>query len=107
MASFYHTHLGETAAMATAILWTLSALAWTSAGRQIGAMAVSFNRLVIALLFLICYCKATLGAWIPHASFETWKTLAISGVLGFFLADLCIFKAFLIIGPRLTLLLQA
>jgi drug/metabolite transporter (DMT)-like permease len=33
--------------------------------------------------------------------------LLISGFFGFFLADLCIFKAFLIIGPRLTLLLQA
>jgi drug/metabolite transporter (DMT)-like permease len=107
MAPFFQTHLGEIAAMGTALMWTFSALAWTSAGRQIGAMAVSFNRLVMAFFFLTCYCKISFGAWIPDASFEAWKTLLISGVLGFFLADLCIFKAFLIIGPRLTLLLQA
>ena len=35
-------HIGEWAALATAMLWTLSALAWTSAGKHIGALAVSF-----------------------------------------------------------------
>ncbi len=93
--------------MATAMLWTLSALAWTSAGRQIGALAVSFNRLVIAFLLLMGYCKISNGWWLPDASVETWEILLISGFFGFFLADLCIFKAFLIIGPRLTLLLQS
>jgi drug/metabolite transporter (DMT)-like permease len=83
-------------------------LAWTSAGRQIGALAVCFNRLVIALLMLIFYCKVSRGLWLPSdASAETWVILLISGFFGFFLADICIFKAFLIIGPRLTLLLQS
>jgi drug/metabolite transporter (DMT)-like permease len=108
MVSFYHAHLGEIAAMGTALLWTLSALAWTSAGRQIGALAVSFNRLVIALLFLMAYYKISFGLWLPSdVGIKTWTILLISGFFGFFLADLCIFKAFLIIGPRLTLLLQS
>jgi drug/metabolite transporter (DMT)-like permease len=96
------------AALATALLWTFSALAWTSAGRQIGSLAVNFNRLVISFVMLSIYCQVQLGSWLPpNADRNTWITLLLSGVLGFFLADLCSFKALLIIGPRLTLLLLA
>ena len=37
----------------------------------------------------------------------TWQVLGLSGFLGFFLADLFLFKAFLLIGPRLSLLLYS
>ncbi len=43
-------HCGELAAVATALLWTLSTLAWTSAGRRIGVVSVRVIRLVIATL---------------------------------------------------------
>ena len=39
---------GEIAAVGTALLWTLSTLAWTSAGRHVGALPCCFLRLVIA-----------------------------------------------------------
>ncbi len=39
--------LGELATVGTAFLWTFSAVAWTSAGRYLGALAVSFLRLAI------------------------------------------------------------
>lgn len=108
MGSFYQSHLGELAAMATALLWTLSALAWTSAGRRIGALAVSFDRLLMALALLVGYWRIVAGQWLPwDANGRTWTILLVSGFFGFFIADLCIFKAFLIIGPRLTLLMQA
>jgi drug/metabolite transporter (DMT)-like permease len=108
MDSVFHSHLGELAALATALLWTFSTLAWTSAGRQIGSLAVNFNRLVIAFLLLSIYCKLHLGSWLPpDADGKTWITLLMSGVLGFFFADICCFKSLLIIGPRLTLLLLA
>jgi drug/metabolite transporter (DMT)-like permease len=41
------------------------------------------------------------------ASPATWQVLGLSGFLGFFLADLFLFKAFLVIGPRLSLLLYS
>ena len=130
MGNLFHSHAGEWAALATALLWTFSTLAWTSAGRQIGSLAVNFNRLVISFLVLALYCKYHLGSWLPPgrdvflhyctsirfdpgtwlpaaAESKMWLALLISGVLGFFFADLCSFKALLIIGPRLTLLLLA
>ncbi len=35
--------IGELAALATAVLWTLSALAWTAAGKHVGALGRGFS----------------------------------------------------------------
>ncbi len=100
--------LGELAAVAAAVLWTLSTLAWTSSGRRIGALAVSFHRLIITCVFLAVYGGLVRGRCLPtDASGDTWLVLGLSGLMGFFVCDLCAFKALLLIGPRLTLLLQA
>jgi drug/metabolite transporter (DMT)-like permease len=100
------SHVGELAALLTALLWTFSALAWTAAGKHIGALAVSFIRLVIGCGLMLGYCRAVRGLWLPtDADLHTWLVLGASGVFGFLLADLCIFKAFLLIGPRLSLLI--
>ena len=99
---------GELAALGTALLWTLSTLAWTSAGRHVGATAVCFVRLVLAAALLVAYGGLLRGQWWPaDVPAETWVVLGVSGIAGFFLADLFVFKAFLLIGPRLTLLLQS
>jgi len=101
-------HAGELAAMGTALLWTLSALAWTTSGKHIGALAVSFIRLAITSVFLLAYGQVFRGLCLPtDATAETWLLMGVSGFVGFFLADVCLFKALLVIGPRLTLLLQA
>jgi len=99
---------GELAALLTAFLWTLSALAWTSAGRWIGALPVNFLRMVIACGFMVFYGRLVRGLWLPgDASLETWTVLGLSGFVGFFLADMCFFQALLWIGPRITLLFQS
>ena len=101
-------YTGELAALATAMLWTLSVLAWTSAGKHIGAVAVSFIRLVIAGVLLAVYGQVVRGLALPtDADARTWLILGLSGFFGFFLADIFLFKAFLLIGPRLTLLVQS
>jgi len=100
--------IGELAAMGTALLWTLSAMAWTSAGRYVGALSISFVRLVVTCGFLLAYGRSVRGLWLPSdADADTWVLLGLSGFVGFFVADACLFKAFLMIGPRLTLLIQA
>lgn len=99
---------GELAAAGAAVLWTISAMAWTSAGRQMGAVAVSFHRLVIAGAMLSLLGGLTHGRWLPtDASGETWLLLGLSGLMGFFFCDACLFKALVLIGPRLTLLVQS
>lgn len=100
--------IGELAAVATALLWTLSALIWTFSGRHIGALAVSFLRLPITCVYVLAYVRIFRGQWLPSdADGRTWLILGVSGFFGFFLADACLFKALILIGPRLTLLVQA
>jgi drug/metabolite transporter (DMT)-like permease len=98
-------HAGELYALGTAVLWTLSSLAWTSAGKRIGALAVSFIRLIMAVGLMVVYCRIRCGLWLPtDADWNTWLVLGASGFFGFFLCDICLFKSLLLIGPRLTLL---
>ena len=98
--------LGELSAIATAALWTLSAIAWTAAGRYTGAMAISSIRLAITCLLLAAYGQIVRGQWFPFdAGRDMWLIMGMSGVMGFLVADLCLFKAYLLIGPRLSLLI--
>lgn len=99
-------YLGELAALGTAVLWTLSTLAWTSAGRYVRALPISFVRLVITLLMAAAYQMVVHGTPFPLAADErTWRMLGISGFMGFFVTDVCMFHAFLLIGPRIALLI--
>jgi drug/metabolite transporter (DMT)-like permease len=99
-------HLGELAALATAVLWTLSSLIWTATGKQIGALAVSFIRVLLVCVLLMVYGQAVRGQWLPiDLPLKTWLLLGLSGFFWFFLSDLSLFKAFLLIGPRLALLI--
>ncbi|MFV1966365.1 MAG: EamA family transporter [Pirellulaceae bacterium] len=99
-------HVGELAAMGTALLWTLSAVAWTAAGRYMGAMVVSLVRLLITCVLLGGYGWITRERLFPtDATLEAWGILGLSGFLGFFLSDLFLFKSLLLIGPRLSLLI--
>jgi len=101
-------HIGEIAAMGTAVLWTLSALAWTSAGKHVGALAVSFVRLAITIPLLMVYGQLVRGQCLPaDVDAHTWLVLGLSGIMGLFVSDLCLFKAMLLIGPRLSLLVYS
>lgn len=101
-----YAYSGETAALGAALGWTISALCWTAAGKRIGSMVVNTVRLAIALPFFLIYGYFILGEAIPlSASLHAWLYMGLSGVLGFFICDLCLFRSFLIIGPRLGLLI--
>jgi drug/metabolite transporter (DMT)-like permease len=99
---------GELAALATAVFWTLSALAWTFTAERIGAMAVCFIRLIMAAVMLILYERLARGLWWPSdASLRDWCLLGGSGIAGYLLSDLCLFKAFVLLGTRRSLLIGA
>ena len=101
-------HFGELVALCTAFLWTLSTLAWTSAGRRIGALPVTFLRLLITCVFLVAYGAIVRHRCLPtDADSRTWLLLGLSGFVGFFVSDICGFKSFVLIGPRLTLLVHS
>jgi drug/metabolite transporter (DMT)-like permease len=83
-------------------------VAWTLAGRHVGALGVSFVRLIITCVFLSVHGLLARGLVFPtDASATHWQILGLSGFVGFFVSDLFLFKAFLLIGPRLSLLIYS
>jgi drug/metabolite transporter (DMT)-like permease len=101
-------HAGELAALATACCWTVTALAFEAAGRRIGSLALNLIRLVPALVLLSLYSWLVRGVAFPvDASPHAWLWLSLSGVVGFTVGDLCLFRAFVRLGARVSMLLMA
>ncbi len=99
--------IGELAALAVAFCWTITALAFETASRKVGSVAVNIIRLVMALVLLSIYSYVTRGLFFPtDASLYSWYWLILSGVVGFVIGDLFLFEAFTLIGSRLSMLIM-
>jgi len=99
---------GEFAALLTAVFWTITSLAFESAGKKVGSLAVNLIRLVIAFLFLSFYLKITRGMFFPlDAGPQQWIWLTLSGVVGFVIGDLFLFQAYVVIGARISQLIMS
>ncbi|TLX74657.1 DMT family transporter [Labilibacter sediminis] len=100
--------LGELAALATAICWTLTALAFESAGKKVGSLPVNIIRLCFAFVILGLFSFIRKGMAFPiDASVDAWIWLPISGIIGFVIGDLLLFQAFVVIGARISMLIMA
>lgn len=104
----FQAHLGEIAALATAICWTVTAVCFESASKKVGSLAVNFIRLIIAFVLLGCFTLITRGMFLPlDAEGSTWLWLLISGMTGFIIGDLFLFQAFVEIGSRISMLIMS
>ena len=101
------SYLGETAAIMVSLLWTAGALFFTSAGKRIGSFSVNLYRIIISAFFLCITHQIFFGIPFPLASLEQWIWLGLSGVIAMGIGDYCLFSSFVIIGPRLTVLILA
>jgi len=100
--------MGELAALGAALCWAFTALLFASAGARIGSLSVNLIRLLIALAMLSAYAWVSRGTALPtDASGHAWLWLSVSGLVGFCIGDLCLFRALLVIGPRLSSLLMS
>jgi drug/metabolite transporter (DMT)-like permease len=108
LSSEFASHLGEWAALGTALCWTVSALSFESASKRVGSLSINWIRLVFAFLFLCIYLGLVRGNMLPvDATKKQWIVLSLSGLVGFVLGDLCLFKAFVLIGSRISMLIMA
>ncbi|MBD3277372.1 MAG: EamA family transporter [Candidatus Aegiribacteria sp.] len=99
---------GELAAFGTALCWTVTVMSFETAGKKVGSLSVNVIRLFLGLVFLSVYCLLTRGRLFPtDAGGFRWIWLGLSGVVGFFLGDLCLFRAFILIGSRITMVIFA
>ena len=101
------SYLGEIAALLTALCWTVTAMAFESAGKRVGALSLNLIRLLIGLLFLTAFNFFYNHALIPKATGYQWFWLVASGLVGFVLGDLFLFRAFILIGARISMLIRS
>jgi drug/metabolite transporter (DMT)-like permease len=102
------SHAGELAALLTAVFWTITALAFESAGKKIGSVTVNLVRLFIAFIFLGIFTSFSIGSFFPAgASSHNWIWLSLSGLVGFVLGDLFLFRAYVVVGARISMLIMS
>jgi drug/metabolite transporter (DMT)-like permease len=105
--NFFNHHLGEFAALLTAIFWTATSLSFESASNKIGSVAVNVLRLIMGFAFLTVFNFIRRGYLLPvDASGENWIWLSLSGLIGFVFGDLFLFKSYTIIGSRFSMLIM-
>ncbi len=101
------SHLGEFAALAVAVFWTITALAFESASRKIGSLTVNIMRLVLAFLFIGLFTLFSRGHFLPvDASRHNFIWLAVSGIIGLVLGDYYLFRSYALIGSRFAMLIM-
>lgn len=99
--------IGELAALFTAICWTVTAMAFESASRKVGSVSVNIIRLLMAFVLLSLFSYLRRGMFLPlDATTHNWIWLLLSGVIGFVIGDLFLFKSFTVIGSRLSMLIM-
>ncbi len=102
------SYLGELVALGTVLCWTFSVQFFAAASREIGAIPVNIIRLAVALALFAGLLWWRDGSPVPlHFPPHAWFYLSLSGVVGFFIGDIFLFKALVELGPRVAMLIQS
>ena len=97
---------GELIAIGTVFCWTISVQFFEAASKKIGAIAVNIIRLTVALILFSLFLFFRHGYILPvQFPAHAWFYLSLSGIIGFFIGDIFLFKALVEIGPRVTMLI--
>ncbi|MDC7225450.1 MAG: DMT family transporter [Spirochaetales bacterium] len=97
---------GQLLAVLTAFCWAQNSVFYSFAGKRVTSPTVTHIRLWIAFPAVTIVHKIFLGSFMPVTSItQTSILLAVSGFVGFFVADILIFYGLVSIGPGRTLLI--
>jgi len=97
---------GELIAITTVLCWTISVQFFEAASKRVGATPVNVIRLTVALMLFSLLLFFRHGYIFPvNFPAHAWFYLSLSGVVGFFIGDIFLFKALVEIGPRVAMLI--
>lgn len=101
-------HIGEFSAIGAALAFAFGSILFTLSGQLVGSPLVNRTRLLMGVIFVIALHQALQGEPFPvNAGREQWFWLGLSGFIGFALGDASLFQAFVMIGPRISMLIMA
>jgi len=94
--------------LGTSICFAIGSSLFALAGRELGSIIVNRIRLGMATLLLALTHWFLLGSiWPTQLSTEGGWWLALSGVIGLVIGDAFLFQAFVLVGPRLPMLMMS
>lgn len=94
-------YLGEIISLGVAFSWTIAAMSCEVASKRLGIVVTNVWRMGLALLLSLLMMWWFTGEAFPvHAHFESWVWLLLSGVVGYFFGDWCLFNSYISIGSR-------
>ncbi|MGB3211122.1 MAG: DMT family transporter [Desulforhopalus sp.] len=100
--------IGEVIALTTVLCWTFSVQFFAAASKEVGAIPVNIIRISVALFLFSILLLLKEGSPFPlDFPVRAWILLSLSGVIGFFIGDIFLFKALVELGPRITMLIQS
>lgn len=100
--------LGQLAALGTAFSFAITSTMFTLSGREVGSPLINRARLLVGILLTLALHWILMGNPFPaNVGTERWFWLGLSGFIGLALGDAVLFQAFIIIGPRLSMLLMS
>ncbi|UCG30153.1 MAG: DMT family transporter [candidate division WOR-3 bacterium] len=103
-----NSYLGEFAAIGTALCWSFGSMLFTVSSRRLGHNTVNRLRLVVALFLLMITHFITYGQFFPVGADQyQWFWFGLSGIIGFAIGDMLLFRAFVLLGARISMLLMA
>lgn len=94
-------YIGEIISLGVAFSWTVTAIVSEVASKRLGVLVLNVWRLSLAMI-----CSALLmwyftGDLLPiYADTSTWFWMLLSGFVGYFFGDWCLFNSYLTIGSR-------
>jgi drug/metabolite transporter (DMT)-like permease len=97
-------YMGEFAALGVSLAYAFGSVLFTLSGRNIGTDLVNRTRLLFAVILVLIWHWRWPGFPLQaDAGSIFW--LAISGFIGFMIGDALLFKGFVILGPRLAMVI--
>lgn len=101
-------HIGELAALGTAVSWTIAALIMERAVGKVGVMAVNTLKVAFGSVYLALFAFILTAHALPSGlASSSWLFLGASGLVGFVVGDYFLLHAYRLVGARLAMLLMA
>jgi len=99
--------VGQLLALLTAFCWAQNSIIYRHLGRQVGSDAVAHVRMWLALPAILITTYFIEGIWFPTSlSPKTYLFMFASGAIGYFITDMLLFKAYILLGSRESMVIM-